>query len=577
MKSTAVISIIFAIALCLILLPVSAFAGTTGDVDGDGVIAAADARSALRAAVGLESLSADAEKAADVDFDGEVTAADARLILRASVGLEVLHEHNYSEEKITIKATCTEDGEKKLSCSCGEFITEKIPAKGHKTVTDKAVAATCTKEGKTEGKHCSVCGTVTVAQKPVAKKAHKTVTDKAVAATCTKEGKTEGKHCSVCGTVTVAQKPVAKKAHKIVTDKAVAATCTKAGKTEGKHCSVCGTVTVAQKTVPASHKTVIDKAVAATCTKAGKTEGKHCSVCSKVITAQKTVAATGHKFNMTNPAAATKCSASGCSVKLPAFNSIVNVLKESGDGLDRFTGISKDENRYGKSEVGGMMAGEMGNAEIPEPEIRYNSLVVDRLITKNNFHTTGADFVSALTASDIKSMNVQKIKGIDFISELPGSFSDGYETFNIKAIKTAKFPEVYKISLVLPSEKIDIKKKVSGTSVYDRIYSDDYNVTLEKLRGEMLNQFSQLEKEMASLKDMISMKTAGSITSGLVVDYYVTTDDFTPVAAKYALTFDILLDIRVTDKLGISKLVTMKQPMTMTNSSYYFFNNNFGL
>jgi len=134
-------------------------------------------------------------------------------------------------------ATCTE----KAKCSvCGEAYGA-VNKNNHKSLTTlKAVAATCTKEGKTEGKKCTVCGTVTVAQKPVAKKAHTLTTLKAVAATCTKEGKTEGKKCTVCGTVTVVQKTVAKKAHtyKNVTTKA---TLSKNGKVESK-CSVCGNV-----------------------------------------------------------------------------------------------------------------------------------------------------------------------------------------------------------------------------------------------------------------------------------------------------------------------------------------------
>jgi len=110
----------------------------------------------------------------------------------------------------------------------------------HTPVTDSAVAATCTKTGKTQGSHCSVCGTVITAQKTVAAKGHKLTTLKAVAATCTKTGKTEGKKCSVCGTVTVAQKTIAKKAHtyKTTTTKA---TLKKNGKQVTK-CSVCGYV-----------------------------------------------------------------------------------------------------------------------------------------------------------------------------------------------------------------------------------------------------------------------------------------------------------------------------------------------
>ena len=61
-----------------------------GDADGDAQISASDARTALRAAVGLETFSSASAyfKASDVDKDNAVTANDARFILRASVGLE---------------------------------------------------------------------------------------------------------------------------------------------------------------------------------------------------------------------------------------------------------------------------------------------------------------------------------------------------------------------------------------------------------------------------------------------------------------------------------------------------------
>ena len=60
----------------------------SGDLDEDGVISAADARLALRAAVGLELYAADSRafKAADVNLDTVITSADARLILRKAVG-----------------------------------------------------------------------------------------------------------------------------------------------------------------------------------------------------------------------------------------------------------------------------------------------------------------------------------------------------------------------------------------------------------------------------------------------------------------------------------------------------------
>ena len=62
----------------------------TADLDGDGEATAGDARSALRNAVSLDTLSDIQIQAADVDGDGEITAADARKILRVAVGLETL-------------------------------------------------------------------------------------------------------------------------------------------------------------------------------------------------------------------------------------------------------------------------------------------------------------------------------------------------------------------------------------------------------------------------------------------------------------------------------------------------------
>jgi hypothetical protein len=58
-------------------------------------------------------------------------------------------------------------------CSCGEKETSEIPVTDHKEVTDSAVAATCAETGLTEGKHCSVCEKVLVAQETVALKEHK--------------------------------------------------------------------------------------------------------------------------------------------------------------------------------------------------------------------------------------------------------------------------------------------------------------------------------------------------------------------------------------------------------------------
>ncbi len=59
-----------------------------GDVDMNGTIEASDARTALRASVGLETVDLPMLYTADIDNNKKITASDARSILRASVKLE---------------------------------------------------------------------------------------------------------------------------------------------------------------------------------------------------------------------------------------------------------------------------------------------------------------------------------------------------------------------------------------------------------------------------------------------------------------------------------------------------------
>lgn len=69
------------------------------------------------------------------------------------------HTHSYTA-KVTKEATCTTDGERIYTCTCGDRYTETIPAKGHSEsawIIDKAATAI---ENGSKHTECTTCGKV---------------------------------------------------------------------------------------------------------------------------------------------------------------------------------------------------------------------------------------------------------------------------------------------------------------------------------------------------------------------------------------------------------------------------------
>ena len=160
--------------------------------------------------------------------------------------------HTVSSMAVTEPASCTLPGVKQGECSvCGKTVSEQIPAAGHTVTADKAVEATCTGTGLTEGSHCLICHEMISEQKTVPALGHSsdggTVTKSAA---CTVAGVKTYK-CIRCGSV-LRTEAIAATGHKAVTDQAAAATCTKAGLTAGSHCSVCNAVLKKQAVIPAA-------------------------------------------------------------------------------------------------------------------------------------------------------------------------------------------------------------------------------------------------------------------------------------------------------------------------------------
>ena len=175
-------------------------------------------------------------------------------------------DHEYTET-ITTPAGCETEGLKTFNCSvCGDSYTEVIPATGH----TPGAEATCTSP-----QTCTVCGTELVAVL-----GHTEVIDEAVEPTCTTDGLTEGKHCSACGEVLVAQETVPATGH----TPGAEATCT-----NPQTCTVCGTELAA--TLGHNYNSVV---TAPTCTADGYTTHT-CSNCGDSYT-DSIVSATGHNY-----------------------------------------------------------------------------------------------------------------------------------------------------------------------------------------------------------------------------------------------------------------------------------------
>ena len=231
--------------------------------------------------------------------------------------------HAWNEGAVITAPTCTEDGVKTYTCTnkgCTATKTETVTHSGHTEVVIPGKAATCTEDGLTDGKKCSVCGTVTVEQTEIPAAGHK-----GGEATCEKPAV-----CEVCGK----EYGTSSVSHTLSPVDAKAPTCTEAGNIEYACCSICGKNFSADEkqeelstvTVPATgHTEVAVPGKAATCTETGLTDGKKCSVCDTVTVEQKTVEALGHKLDQVPASAATYFAAgniehSKCSVCGKLFN-----------------------------------------------------------------------------------------------------------------------------------------------------------------------------------------------------------------------------------------------------------------
>ena len=151
-------------------------------------------------------------------------------------------EHHWDQGEIITEATCTEEGEKKFTCSiCGDEKTEKVSATGHQhTELRNKKEATCKETGYSGDTWCKDCGKKILSGQTIAKTENHSwdagkVTTKA---TCTEEGE-KTFTCSICGDKKTEKISATGHQHTEIRNKKEA-TCKETGYSGDTWCKDCG-------------------------------------------------------------------------------------------------------------------------------------------------------------------------------------------------------------------------------------------------------------------------------------------------------------------------------------------------
>ena len=212
-------------------------------------------------------------------------------------------KHNRIEWVVLQESTCSSLGTKVQKCLiCGEILTTStISYDDHSIVIDKGTEATCTNEGLSDGKHCSVCNLVIEEQKKINPTGHSYKIDENkstnsiityICVNCNDEYQVTNTGNQLCNGSHVKSEWIVEKE----------ATCNSLGSAY-KECSVCGVKIEIKSIEMTEHTEKIIEGYDATCTEKGLSDGISCMVCNTVIEEQKEIEAKGHNYQITNTVA----------------------------------------------------------------------------------------------------------------------------------------------------------------------------------------------------------------------------------------------------------------------------------
>lgn len=285
-----------------------------GDVNEDGIITNADVLKIFRYIYSSTLYPIDVA-VGDVNGDGYITNSDVLNIYRyiydpVRYPIQRVCDHTFGNWEMVKQATCAENGLFVRTCNkCGE-VEETLIGKTdtHVEVVDEAVAPTCTVQGLTEGKHCSVCNEVIKAQTVIPVTGHYYIWSIDKQSTQTETG-LKHEYCYLCSDTrnenTVI--PLAPHTHSFEYTEAVVATCTEDGSIAHWTCTDCGKIykdSLGDNEISADdivikaqgHTEYVVDALEPTCTEDGTTAGSYCSACGIEISSTEIIPATGHSY-----------------------------------------------------------------------------------------------------------------------------------------------------------------------------------------------------------------------------------------------------------------------------------------